>query len=62
MDWPQYQPGPLVAVQRFLRENNSLIRDDCEKFILTYAPGGRKPEPPGRALSGVEDEKLLRCR
>jgi cephalosporin hydroxylase len=41
MDWPQYQPGPLVAVQRFLGENRSFVADERrEKFILTYAPGG----------------------
>jgi len=41
MDWPQYQPGPLVAVQRFLDENSSFVTDERrEKFILTYAPGG----------------------
>ena len=41
MDWPQYQPGPLVAVQRFLSENSSFVTDERrEKFILTYAPGG----------------------
>jgi cephalosporin hydroxylase len=41
MDWPQYQPGPLVAVQRFLRENSRFVADERrEKFILTYAPGG----------------------
>jgi cephalosporin hydroxylase len=41
MDWPQYQPGPLVAVQRFLDENSSFVADERrEKFILTYAPGG----------------------
>jgi cephalosporin hydroxylase len=41
MDWPQYQPGPLVAVQRFLAENSSFVADERrEKFILTYAPGG----------------------
>lgn len=41
MDWPQYQPGPLVAVQRFLSENSSFVKDERrEKFILTYAPGG----------------------
>ena len=41
MDWPQYQPGPLVAVQRFLSENSSFVADERrEKFILTYAPGG----------------------
>jgi cephalosporin hydroxylase len=41
MEWPQYQPGPLVAVQRFLGENSSFVADERrEKFILTYAPGG----------------------
>jgi cephalosporin hydroxylase len=41
MDWPHYQPGPLVAVQRFLSENSSFVTDERrEKFILTYAPGG----------------------
>jgi cephalosporin hydroxylase len=41
MDWPQYQPGPLVAVQRFLAQNSSFVTDESrEKFILTYAPGG----------------------
>jgi cephalosporin hydroxylase len=41
MDWTQYQPGPLVAVQRFLGENSSFVAEERrEKFILTYAPGG----------------------
>jgi cephalosporin hydroxylase len=41
MDWPQYQPGLLVGVQRFLSKNSSFVRDEHrEKFILTYAPGG----------------------
>ena len=41
MDWPQYQPGPLVAVQRFLGQNSSFVMDERrEKFVLTYAPGG----------------------
>jgi cephalosporin hydroxylase len=41
MDWPQYQPGPLVAVQRFLGENSSLVADESrEKFILTYTSAG----------------------
>jgi cephalosporin hydroxylase len=41
MDWPQYQPGPLVAVQRFLAESSDFeIDGDREKFILTYAPAG----------------------
>jgi hypothetical protein len=34
MDWPQYQPGPLVAVQRFLGENGSLVADErCENLF-----------------------------
>ena len=41
MDWPQYQPGPLVAVQRFLAESSDFeIDGDREKFILTYASAG----------------------
>ena len=41
MDWPQYQPGPLVAVQRFLADSSDFEIDrDREKFILTYAPAG----------------------
>jgi cephalosporin hydroxylase len=41
MDWPQYQPGPLTAVQRFLQVTDSFVIDETrEKFILTYAPGG----------------------
>ena len=41
MDWPQYQPGPLAAVQRFLAESSDFeIDGDREKFILTYAPAG----------------------
>jgi cephalosporin hydroxylase len=40
MDWPQYQPGPLVAVQRFLAKTAVSSRTNREKFILTYAPGG----------------------
>ena len=41
MEWPQYQPGPLVAVQRFLADSSDFEIDrDREKFILTYAPAG----------------------
>jgi len=41
MDWSQYQPGPLAAVQRFLQASDSFVIDESrEKFILTYAPGG----------------------
>lgn len=41
MGWGQYTPGPLVAVQRFLSENDQFVIDQSrEKFILTYAPCG----------------------
>jgi cephalosporin hydroxylase len=41
MEWAQFQPGPLVAVQRFLATNTQFFADESrEKFILTYAPGG----------------------
>ena len=41
IDWPQYQPEALVAVQRFLGKNSSFVADERrEKFILSYAPGG----------------------
>jgi cephalosporin hydroxylase len=52
MDWPQYQPGPLVAVQRFLSQNSSFVMDErSEKFVLTYAPG--------EFLSALEARKRL---
>jgi cephalosporin hydroxylase len=41
MAWQQYTPGPLVAVQKFLCTNNQFVIDESrEKFILTYAPSG----------------------
>ncbi len=41
MNWPAFQPGPLVAVEKFLAENGDFAVDASrEKFILTYAPGG----------------------
>ncbi|MEP6685778.1 MAG: CmcI family methyltransferase [Verrucomicrobiota bacterium] len=41
MGWPEHQPGPLVAVQRFLAASQEFIADESrEKFILSYAPGG----------------------
>ena len=52
MAWQQYTPGPLVAVQKFLCANNQFVIDESrEKFILTYAPSGflkrlERCEPP----------------
>jgi cephalosporin hydroxylase len=41
MAWQKYTPGPLVAVQKFLCTNNQFVIDESrEKFILTYAPSG----------------------
>lgn len=41
MEWRQYTPGPLVAVQKFLCVNDQFVIDESrEKFILTYAPSG----------------------
>jgi cephalosporin hydroxylase len=41
MDWKEYTPGPMVAAQRFLAENDEFMLDRSrEKFLLTYAPGG----------------------
>jgi cephalosporin hydroxylase len=41
MAWQQHTPGPLVAVQKFLCTNNQFVIDESrEKFILTYAPSG----------------------
>ena len=41
MAWQQFTPGPLVAVQKFLCTNNQFVIDESrEKFILTYAPSG----------------------
>lgn len=41
MAWRQYTLGPLVAVQKFLCTNNQFVIDESrEKFILTYAPSG----------------------
>jgi cephalosporin hydroxylase len=41
MDWREYTPGPMIAAQRFLAENDEFELDRTrEKFLLTYAPGG----------------------
>lgn len=41
MDWREFTPGPSVAAQQFVAENDEFIIDHArEKFLLTYAPDG----------------------
>ncbi len=36
-----YGPGPMEALDEFLKENKDFVRDpDREKFLLTFHPGG----------------------
>jgi cephalosporin hydroxylase len=38
---PGHGPGPDEAIEQFLKENDSFAVDpECEKFILTFQPGG----------------------
>jgi cephalosporin hydroxylase len=33
--------GPSAAIEKFMKSNNSFVVDrDCEKFLLTFNPGG----------------------
>jgi cephalosporin hydroxylase len=39
--WPDFGPGPMEAVERFLSYNDEFIVDRrCERFLLTLHPGG----------------------
>ena len=41
MEWKSYTPGPSVAAEQFVRENDEFVIDRSrEKFLLTYAPNG----------------------
>ena len=38
---PDFGPGPDEAIEEFLKENDSFTVDAaCEKFMLTFQPGG----------------------
>ena len=38
---PSFGPGPREAVDAFLADDSRFVRDtDCEKFMLTFNPGG----------------------
>jgi cephalosporin hydroxylase len=38
---PGHGPGPDEAIEEFLKENDSFEVDPvCEKFLLTFQPGG----------------------
>jgi cephalosporin hydroxylase len=39
--WPNYGPGPMEAVDKFLSENNEFMIDErCGRFLMTINPRG----------------------
>jgi cephalosporin hydroxylase len=39
--WPEFGPGPMEAVERFLSESDEFVIDErCERFLMTLNPRG----------------------
>jgi cephalosporin hydroxylase len=39
--WPDFAPGPIEAVDRFLSESDEFVIDErCERFMMTLSPRG----------------------
>lgn len=39
--WPEYGPGPMEAIDKFLSENDEFVIDArCERFLMTLNPQG----------------------
>lgn len=39
--WPDFGPGPMEAVDKFLSENDEFVIDErCERFLMTLNPRG----------------------
>ena len=51
--YPEFGPGPMEAVDRFLSENNEFAIDErCERFLMTLNPRGylRRSRPLGTSV------------